>query len=137
MTAKNETTAPTPLGKFLKELREKKGVSLQDLENATGISNAYISQLETGARKKLPEPERLRKIADYYNVTVQEMLEGAGYYESKDIGETFEQKIEKAFVHVLNDPGFKYGTRVKGKYDLEAKRFIIEMYEKITRKKLL
>jgi len=53
------------LGAFLKELREKKGVSLMDVEKATGISNAYLSQLETGARKKLPEPDRLRKIANY------------------------------------------------------------------------
>ncbi len=134
--AKKIRTSP-PFGQFLKDLRERKGLSLDEVEEATGIPNAYLCQLETGARKKLPAPERLRIIADYYNVSIQELLEKAGYYESKEIEETFEQKIEKAFLHVVNDPSFKYGTRVKKEYDLDAKRFIIEMYEKVTGKKLL
>jgi len=126
-----------PLGDFLKELRERKGVSLKKVEDDTGISNAYLSQLETGVRKKLPNADRLKALADYYNVSIQQLLEKAGYYENGDIEETQEQKIEKAFLHVISDPAFKYGTRLKGKYDLDGKRFIIEMYEKLTKKELL
>ena len=126
-----------PLGNFLKELRERKGVSLKKVEDDTGISNAYLSQLETGVRKKLPNADRLKALADYYNVSIQQLLEKAGYYENGDIEETQEQKIEKAFLHVISDPAFKYGTRLKGKYDLDGKRFIIEMYEKLTKKELL
>lgn len=126
-----------PFGEFLKSLRQRKGVSLKKVEDDTGISNAYLSQLETGARRKLPEPERLKVLADYYNVSIQQLLEKAGYYGKNDILETREQKIEKAFQHVINDPDFKYGTRSKGQYDLDAKCFIIEMYEKLTNKKLL
>ncbi|MFZ5801646.1 MAG: helix-turn-helix domain-containing protein [Candidatus Omnitrophota bacterium] len=125
------------LGKFLTELRERKGVSLKDVETDTGIPNAYLSQLETGIRKKLPDPDRLRRLADYYNVTVQQLLEKAGYFQAGEVEETKEQKIEKAFLHVVSDPAFQYGTRLKGKYDLDAKRFIIEMYEKLTNKNLL
>ena len=127
------------LGKFLTELRERKGASLKDVENDTGIPNAYLSQLETGERRKLPDPDRLSKLADYYNVTVQQLLEKAGYLQSSSssIEETMEQKIEKAFLHAVNDPVFKHGTRLKGKYDLDTKRFVIEMYEKSTGKKLL
>ncbi len=126
-----------PFGEFLKELRDRKGVTLKQVEEGTGMSNAYISQLETGTRRRLPAPDKLKALADYFNVTIKELLEKAGYVESGEIKETLEQKIEKAFAHVINDPAFQYGTRLKGKYDLDAKRFIIEMYEKLTNKKLL
>ncbi len=133
----NKIREPFPFGDFSKKLRARKGVSLKKVEKATGISNAYLSQLETGKRKRLPTPTRLKALADYYNASIQQLLEKAGYYEEGDIQETKEQKIEKAFLHVLSDPAFKYGTRLKGKYDLDAKRFIVEMYEKLTKKKLV
>lgn len=135
---KIKTKQTFPFGEFLKELRQRKGVSLKRVEEDTGISNAYISQLETGTRQRLPGPERLKTLADYYNVSLQQLLKKAGYFGEGDIRETREQKIEKAFQHVINNPAFKYGTRLKGKYyDLDSKRFIIEMYETLTNQKLL
>lgn len=134
---KKQTKEPFPFGEYLKELRERKGVSLKIVENDTGVSNAYLSQLETGKRRKLPNPERLRILADYFNVSIQQLLEKAGYFGRSEIGETHEQKTEKAFLHVTNDPVFKYGSRLKNKLDLDTKRFIIEMYESTTNKKIL
>jgi len=125
-----------PFGDFLKQLREKKGASLRDVQKATDIPIAYLSQLETGARKKIPVPDRLKALANFYNVTIQELLAKAGYYEDEEIEETYEQKINKMFLHIATDPDFSYGTRLKGKLDLETKRFIIEMYEKLTDKKI-
>lgn len=117
-------------GRFLKQLREEKGVSLVDVEKALGISNAYLSQLETGTRRRLPSPERLRLLADYYNVSVEELLEAAGYLEKEDIKETYEQKIEKSFKHIINDPNLRVGVRINPKkVSLDVKRFIVEMYE--------
>ena len=126
-----------PFGEFLKELRSRKDVTLKQVEEGTGMSNAYISQLETGTRRRLPAPAKLKALADYFNVTIKELLEKAGYVESGPIEVTLEEKIDKAFAHVISDPDFKFGTRVKGEYDLDAKRFIIEMYEKATKRKLL
>lgn len=134
----NKTSPVYPFGKFLKWLREIKGVSLIDVEKATGISNAYISQLETGARRRLPPPDRLRKLADYYNVNIQQLLEKAGYYEAKDIKETFEQLLEKAFLHAINDPRFTSGSRIKPRdLSLDAKRFIVEIYGHYMKRKLI
>jgi len=132
-----KTKEPFVFGRYLRELREKKGVTLMQVEEATGLSNAYISQLETGVRRRIPPPDRLKKLANYFNVTIKELLEKAGYVDSGEVGETFAQKVNKAFLHVTNDPKFQYGTRVKKEYDLDTKRFIIEMYEKATGKKLL
>lgn len=131
-------SGPFPFGEFLKRLREKKGATLKQVEDATGLSNAYISQLETGTRRRLPTPEKLKALADYLNVTVQELLEKAGYTEPDETTETYEQKIERVFNHIITDPKFKFGTRLATeKYDIDAKRFIIEMYEQATGRKLL
>ena len=89
---KKKTKQTFPLGDFLKELRERKGVSLKKVEDETGISNAYLSQLETGVRQRLPNPDRLKALADYYNVSLQQLLEKAGYFGEGDIEETQEQK---------------------------------------------
>lgn len=135
MKTKQKNKEVFSLGEYLKELREKKGVSLRDVESATNIPNVYLSQIETGERKKLPPPERLKKLANYYNVSVHQLLQKAGYIEPDGIEETLEQKIEKAFLHVVNDPEFKFGTRLNKKYDLDTKRFIVEMYEKLRKNK--
>lgn len=127
---KKTTKRSFPLGEYLKELREKKGVSLMDVEKAIKIPNAYISQLETGARRKLPEADRLRAIADYYNVKVEEILAKAGYYEQKNvIKETYEDGINKAFLHVIYDPQFKTGHRIDpNNLPMDVKRFVVEMH---------
>lgn len=122
------------LAEYLKKLRGD--LSIRQVAEKTGISNAYLSQLESRKRKK-PHPDVLQKLADFYDVPILELFEKAGYLKEGEIEETQEQKIEKAFAHVISDPDFKFGTRVKGEYDLDAKRFIIEMYEKVTKRKLL
>lgn len=133
-----EKQATEALGKYLRELREKKRkVSLHDVERATGISNGYLSLLERGKKQHLPPPEILGKLADYYNVSMQELLEKAGYLSLNEVKETMEERIERAYRHVISDPRFRYGTRVKGDLSIEAKRFIVSMYEKFTRKNLL
>lgn len=124
------------LGKFLLMLRETKCVTTADVEKATGIKRVYLTLLETGHRAKLPSPDRLRKLADYYNVDVSEFLKKAGYLDQsdspKDKKETEEERIEREFRHVLNQPKFSYGTRLKKELDLETKKFIVDMYKNLT-----
>ena len=65
-------------GDYLKSLRLKQGLTLREVEAKTGVSNAYISQLETG-KVKQPSPSNLYKLADLYQVTYEELMEKAGY----------------------------------------------------------
>ena len=112
-------------------------LSIRQLAKGTGISNAYLSQLESG-EKDNPHPGILKKLAHYYKLPMMEFLKKAGYLNSEAETETpLEEKIEKAFLRVISDPAFKFGTRLKNKYDLDGKRFIVEMYEKLTNKKML
>jgi len=66
------------LGQFLRALREDKGLTLRAAESSTGISNAYLSQLE-GDKIKQPSPVILHKLSDLYEVSYTALLRLAGY----------------------------------------------------------
>ena len=65
-------------GDELRAAREVKSLSLRDVERATGISNAHLSQLETGKIQK-PSPQQLHKLAALYGVAYDFLMEKAGY----------------------------------------------------------
>lgn len=66
------------LGKYLQAIRENKQLSLRAVEKAVGISNAYISQLESGKIKQ-PSPSILHKLAELYDISYSEVMKLAGY----------------------------------------------------------
>jgi transcriptional regulator with XRE-family HTH domain len=68
------------LGALLSDLRTAKGLSLREVEEATGkaVSNAYLSQLENGRIKK-PSPNVLHSLAAVYAVPYESLMEKAGY----------------------------------------------------------
>ncbi len=124
-------------GHFLRSLREKQRMSLRDAERESGVSNAYIAQIEKGDRPP-PKPEILKKLARAYNVTVRELFLRAGYLDEPEVTATEEERIEAAFQYVLADPDYKLGTRIRGEgLNSEAKRGIIIVYETLTGKKLI
>lgn len=68
----------TKLGKFLQAARERKSLTLRAAEKATGVSNAYLSQLENGKIRQ-PSPVVLHKLSELYEVSYANALELAGY----------------------------------------------------------
>lgn len=71
---------PNVLGVVLADLRRAKGLSLREVQDATGnaVSNAYLSQLENQKIKK-PSPNVLHRLADVYGVPYETLMEKAGY----------------------------------------------------------
>jgi transcriptional regulator with XRE-family HTH domain len=71
---------PNALGVLLADLRKAKGLSLREVEVATGkaVSNAYLSQLENGRIRK-PSPNVLYALAGVYAVPYETLMEKAGY----------------------------------------------------------
>jgi transcriptional regulator with XRE-family HTH domain len=124
-------------GHFLKSLRDKQRMSLRDVEKESGVSNAYIAQLEKGDRPA-PSPDILKKLARAYNITVRELLLRAGYLDEPEVTATEEERIEAAFQYVLADPDYKLGTRLRGEeLDIKGKRGVVITYETLTGKKIL
>ena len=126
-----------PIGAMLKRLRGTH--SLRDVQRYTGISGSYLSQIERGDRR--PGPSVLKRLSSLYDVPVHPLLKKAGYLddqrdqENPDADEPLD--VERAFQFVLADPKFRVGTRPTGPLTLSAKRFIVEMYERFTGKRLL
>ena len=123
------------IGQMLKRLRGE--TSLRGVQRLSGVSNAYLSQIEKGIRQ--PGPKLLRRLAALYGVGVHELLRKAGYLEREgeepEVDETAE--VERAYQYVLADPVFRVGTRPRGPLSIESKRFIVELYERYSGKRLL
>ena len=66
------------LGQFLRVARDRKNLTLRAVENATGVSNAYLSQLENGKIRR-PSPVVLHKLSELYEVPYGETMAIAGY----------------------------------------------------------
>jgi transcriptional regulator with XRE-family HTH domain len=73
----------TVLGEELRRLRLEKGVSLREVEKETEVSNAYLSQLENGKTEQ-PSPRVLHKLAEYYKVPYNRLMEVAGYLQPSE-----------------------------------------------------
>ena len=123
-------------GEYLRGLRTEQRLSLREVEERAGVSSSYIAQIERGLRRP-PGADILKKLAPVYNVPIRDLLRTAGYLKEEAVELSEEEEVEMAFQYVMNDPRYKSGTRIKGGLTTEVKRFIIEMYEKATGKKLL
>ncbi len=123
------------LGPLLRRLRG--ATSLRAVHRLTGISYAYLSQIEQGHRR--PGPRLLQRLAALYGVSAHDLLKRAGHLagdgEPPLVDET--QEVERAYQYVLADPQFRLGTRPRGPLSAESKRFIVEMYQHFTGKRLL
>jgi transcriptional regulator with XRE-family HTH domain len=63
---------------ILRKKREELDLTLRDVQSKTGISNAYLSQLEHG-KVTHPTPSILQKLAKCYQVPYGRLLELAGH----------------------------------------------------------
>ena len=64
---------PSRFGEKLKELRVSKGMTLKEVAVAVGqAAHGYISELETG--KKLPTVSLVIKVADFFQVSTDELI---------------------------------------------------------------
>ena len=71
------------LGAHLARLRRAAGLSLRQVEEATGneVSNAYLSQLENDKIAK-PSPNILHALSRVYTASYEDMMKRAGYITS-------------------------------------------------------
>lgn len=76
---KNASDRPAQtLGEYLRNARDVRRLTLREVEEATEISNAYLSQIEHGKISR-PNPNILYKLASVYAVPYETLMEKAGY----------------------------------------------------------
>lgn len=68
------------LSQYLASIRHDRKMSLRQVEAASGkeVSNAYLSQLETGKIQQ-PSPAVLNKLAEIYKIDHLQLMALAGY----------------------------------------------------------
>ncbi|MDO8654924.1 MAG: helix-turn-helix domain-containing protein [bacterium] len=123
-------------GEYIRKLRMDQKLSLRDVAASTGISVSYLTQIEHG-RRGVPGVPILKRMAPLYKVPLRELLRSAGYLEEQPSGLSDEAEVNRAFEFAMSDPRYESGTRISGPITTDVKRFIVEMYEKSTGKKLL
>ena len=67
-------------------LLDEKGLKNADVARATGISNMTLSDWKRG--KSVPKSDKMRKIAEYLNVSVDYLMTGKDGVFTKEIAET-------------------------------------------------
>jgi transcriptional regulator with XRE-family HTH domain len=73
---------PQGLGLFLRNLRAAKNFTLRFVEENTGVSNAYLSQLENDKIKK-PSANILHKLAEFYKADFNQLLTLSGILDAE------------------------------------------------------
>lgn len=72
-------------GNYIRKVRLDKGYSLRQVQRQSGISNAYISQLENASNKSMPKNSTIKKLAKGLRIPVERLLKVAGQNTSHDI----------------------------------------------------
>lgn len=62
------------IGKFIKQLREEKGLSQEQLAEATNVSRSVIGKLEVGER--IPTTDYLHILSEFFEISTDELLSG-------------------------------------------------------------
>jgi len=102
------------LASVLKKKREELGLTLREVEKRTGVSNAYLSQVENQKITK-PSPIILKRLSETYNTSYARLMEMAGYpVETK----------EKSAVLFRTSQGLEDITKVEERELLEYLRFL-------------
>lgn len=69
------------LGQALWDARKILGLTLRQVEDACGVSNAYLSQLENGDIRN-PSPQILYKLSESLNLSYETLMQLAGHIKS-------------------------------------------------------
>ena len=130
---RGEIEGDEEIGLLLRRLRGP--LSLRDVTRRTGVSSSYLSQIERGDRR--PGSNMIRKLAAAYNVDPHELMKRAERVGRPDPNSNEVLEVERAYRYVLDDPAFRVSARPEGPLSISAKRFIVEMYQRFTNKRLL
>lgn len=91
-------------GKYLRSIRKQRKLTIRQLELYSGVSNGYLSQLETGKRG-IPSPDILKKISGPLGTTYEELMLKAGYLDelSEEEQQLFQKQNYIELTEVLRD----------------------------------
>lgn len=108
------------VGAFLKELRKEKQLTQEQLAEILGVTNRSISRWENGVN--MPDFDLVIEIAKYYDVSIEEILDG----ERKN--EMIDKKTEQMLLKVAdyeNEEKQRFSRRLCGLFIAAILAFIL------------
>lgn len=120
------------IGAYLKARREERGMTLRQVEELSGVSNAYLCLIESGKRKD-PHPRILKSLAAAYGEDLEELMKIAGYLDAT-VQEQDRFDVEELFQQAMKDQTVNVGHRFRGDLSFEAKRVIANLYRELKQK---
>ena len=93
-------------GEYIKSLRVKKDITINQLSLYSGISASQLSRIETGKRG-IPKPATIEKLAQALKADYNELMVKAGYLDTESSKETQAEKDEEEFQAFANDPSLQ------------------------------
>ena len=122
------------IGSLLRTLRGTR--SLRQVESDTGIPNSYVSNIEKG--HKNPGLKTLRRLATYYGILLYDLLHVAGLTHpgSDEAGDTSVLDVERSYNYIVADPSLSF-IKPASDIPIDGKRFVVELYQFYTGRKLL
>lgn len=84
------------VGQFLKQLRNEKNMTQEQLGDRVGVTNKTVSRWETG--NYMPPVESLLMLSDIYQISINEILAG-----ERVSVENFKEKADENLTMVLED----------------------------------
>ena len=149
------------IGALLKTLRGKR--SLRQVQAESGVPYTYLSSIELG--QKNPGIKTLSRLAECYEVPLVELLKAAGLPEMRilrdnpsaslsslefvlkalkegnirtlDEDEITDINIRRSYDFVMADPDLSGCWKPEERPSVDFQRFVVEMYEHFTGKKIL
>ena len=99
-------------GEFLKKLRLDRGMTLRDVEKKTGISNAYLSQIENNKRG-MPHSRTLEALAPAFGLTLLDLVALLSDEDdpNRTLFSTKGDKLRGEFTKILGEPSISYEFR--------------------------
>ena len=124
-----------PIGELLRNLRG--GRTLREIERGAGIPNSYLSNVEGGGKR--PGLKTLSKLATYYGVPLEELLEVAGlpHASTMEASTVSALDVHRSFDFILADPALRQYEKPMDRLSTETQKFIVEIYQHFTGKRLL
>lgn len=107
------------IGECIKSIRTEKGLSSRELSKRSGVSQAYISQIETGKNSK-PSYDILHKLSQALNTPYLDLMLAAGYYTDEEI--RYRQEQEDYFNSMTPEEFKEYEEDLHDAYLIEEYR---------------
>lgn len=100
---------PTRLGEWLRQLRDRRGLTLREVADAAGMDLAHLQKIELGQR--LPTEQQASRLAEFFKLDETEI-------QARRIAEKFQHEFAehpaaKEAIGILADEAGVYRTRKK------------------------